>query len=542
MGIASDSDSVARAYDTLKEKISEFSSYGLFIEFKIGSIDVSTNSEKGYLMNLRYDKTGTGTANQFTLQIAFCPDPEGTTVIDTNFLDFATTIAAEECKFRYGYVFPDGTYLRTPYYRGRVTDYNISIQESMIIYTINGYSELTAIKDAKISKKKKDLKKLAGGTYNPLMLVKGLLEEQIAEQGLPYKVEFGKDNNITDISTLTDDADLYAVAEDDRIFDDINDQYVMSYIKSVLNQTRQIAQKDKVTNGTPTGEDSDSNSSGAEATVDAIEDATGLDDELILYDFVVSDNISDTDGTVIKIVAIDPSKTEEKNKITLTFDWMSGKMTDIVRSFQPDFSGSVAIAIASGLYEGAKTDSEKGNKSAKKIVDAIEELTDPDIKTALDSNGQIVKVLQSELTKEYSGTSGSSADADALGAVGITSYFEQAVYTANLRTLGLPKDVPMLTHIFVVPLIYGVEHHTGGEYVIQGQTDDISSQGFETTFKLFKVGSSKEYRERLAEIYGVVKNSDNENLKLKSNGEYVMKATAKIKEYAKTMSNIIKGK
>ena len=64
---------------------------------------------------------------------------------------------------------------------------------------------------------------------------------------------------------------------------------------------------------------------------------------------------------------------------------------------------------------------------------------------------------------------------------------QNTAYKATLLTMGIPEDIPITTRIKIVPLIYGIAHHSQGVYRIVRSTDTIDSGGFTTSFDLIKV-------------------------------------------------------
>ena len=60
-------------------------------------------------------------------------------------------------------------------------------------------------------------------------------------------------------------------------------------------------------------------------------------------------------------------------------------------------------------------------------------------------------------------------------------------YTATLTTLGMPKEVPLLSIIKISVVYNGIPHYASGYYQVTGVTDTMDSSGFVTMYKLLKI-------------------------------------------------------
>ena len=144
--------SVSDTVDLIKEELRKWSNFSLVIKFTIGegkdAVEFSTGEGAfDYFMSLRYQKSGTGQANTFTVDIAFVPEPTGTSLLEVNLTDFILNLDTANCTLQYGYLFPDGVEILSPTYQGQILDYNIQIQNGMILYTITGYSGVATLKE-----------------------------------------------------------------------------------------------------------------------------------------------------------------------------------------------------------------------------------------------------------------------------------------------------------------------------------------------------------------------------------------------------------
>ena len=60
---------------------------------------------------------------------------------------------------------------------------------------------------------------------------------------------------------------------------------------------------------------------------------------------------------------------------------------------------------------------------------------------------------------------------------------------ASVTLKGLMKPIMLMDYIIIKVVFYGQEHITSGVYVVTGQKDTLSSDGFRTTLALTRVGS-----------------------------------------------------
>lgn len=61
---------------------------------------------------------------------------------------------------------------------------------------------------------------------------------------------------------------------------------------------------------------------------------------------------------------------------------------------------------------------------------------------------------------------------------------------ATIKLKGLLKPVMLTDYVDLNVVFYGQKHHVSGMYVITGQTDDLSGNGFSTTLSLVRVGDN----------------------------------------------------
>lgn len=158
------------------------------------------------------------------------------------------------------------------------------------------------------------------------------------------------------------------------------------------------------------------------------------------------------------------------------FQW-GGKNTDVI-SWRPDYQGAFAIFndTSSNIYKNLSnviTRDQGGNATLAQIE-------------SFDVGG-----LQDLANTELKSTSSISLEETATLSTSKVQSFREKVqypYKASLTVLGVGgQDLQLGSSLIkVTPVINGKTHHSAGEYTIIGITDSVSSQGFMTTFDLFR--------------------------------------------------------
>jgi len=486
----------------LSNSIRWTSAYAPFIWCKIGDLEFATSnidSKSNYLLSLTHEKTGCGKANSFTLNIAYYPDPLDASSIDEKgkLETLDVELIGSKIEFRYGYRFPDWvTYdiethtadisgisildsLESETYTGTIYDYSIEITNSMINYRITGVSEIAILKDVILEKTAEELKQLAGDTYNPIKLVKGLLEEQIDNFGLDYVVVDCVNGDYSNEDIKNGVPENFCGCVDNKdLFTDISNEPLFDFINSTILPSARALNPDQSAINITTETEADSEDGGKENSKD---DEQTEPVDLITFTYTFHDHLVRKDRKrVITLDYVNPNEKFTSDQVVdFGFNWMSGKLTDIVLNFTPNFQGSIAIANAASLKNTIKDMAKNDN-------------------IAITGDG-VMEVLTSYVNQRVKGNSGDESIMNILTAIADMAIFQQSPYTASLSTLGIPYDIPMLTHINVKPSIYGRLHYTAGEYRITKITDQISSGGFNTEFELIRIATG-DMSERITEI------------------------------------------
>ena len=216
-------------------------------------------------------------------------------------------------------------------------------------------------------------------------------------------------------------------------------------------------------------------------------------EELITFSFITDDALDENGQVTIRFIADNPNEEKEDN-VEVVFDWMSGELDELVLNFQPEFSGAVARSLANDIKKESKAENNSSNDDEKETEYHT---------LYMQSNGEIIPNVETIYTKKLKPVSGNSTKRDQLAAVAMIACFEQNIYKASMTTLGIPAEIQILTSFMITPLIYGQPHNTAGVYQVLSVTDSLSSQGYTTEFSLNKVGSSKEFKNKMYSKYNV---------------------------------------
>lgn len=150
-------------------------------------------------------------------------------------------------------------------------------------------------------------------------------------------------------------------------------------------------------------------------------------------------------------------------KIDYTFYWegnfsSSNPGANLVQGFRTDYKGSISMATVNS------------NKDDKAY--------------SMDSEN---KIVTSQAHYWQDTTSGDNASEDMARQSNIWLMGTQYSYTATLRTVGVPYDIPIGTYIKVVSVLNDQNHHTSGIYMVTKTEDTIDGNGYITVWSLIKI-------------------------------------------------------
>lgn len=461
--------SLGNAVMKIKNNICKHGVYSSFIRFtvlgsKYGDVSFTTdNSATGSsiccITNFENTKNGSGQANSFSITIAFSPSKNGLFYHDASTLDFSNVNLIDEIlnvntkpgtqtKCRIQYGYGYPMSLLTPVYEGTIIDYSTEISNGILNYTITGYSGLSIeFKDSKIS-----IEGSAEGEdakmKKPTDMIQELYDEYIKDK-TNYVLEWGEDTQGTDKEIE---------------IETVQDVSIISYMKTLLDNAEY-------------SEDNDDT---------AMEHRSQ-------YIMTISDVINTDGNKTIRIERYDPAvkKDKQDSSETIRFSWMGPSDRDsgndyasnaMVIDFKADFKGSVTMAYDySSMVEKAK-------------------------RVGIDSAGNSVET--SGTTRP---TTGANTKNDNILNLNLWVSRLQYVYGATLVLIGIPYEIRILDNVYIAPMIFSQEHHTGGLYKIMKITDVIDGSGFTTTLELSKnMGDNTALRnakKKRAEVIEEIKNA-----------------------------------
>lgn len=189
-------------------------------------------------------------------------------------------------------------------------------------------------------------------------------------------------------------------------------------------------------------------------------------DESCLFAIDIDDSAVLGDKGRIKVVKIDTSKVQ----ISKSFNW--GTRDGTVLSWSPGFKGAQGLAASRVLDSNSPPD----------IVSSVDVRTGRMI-TAVKNNSGSVDFKSADSTVFVNNLISSTTD-----------FLEKAdyEYTGELTVLGEASPIALgETVISINPLIMGKSHHSAGDYVVIGVTDEVSGDsGFTTTYKVMRKSKS----------------------------------------------------
>ena len=287
-----------------------------FIDFYVGDLKMSTYNKRNVdyfmQMDMEYAGTGVGSANKFTISIAYVPQPNQ----DPNAIDRAldgVTATQQPCRLRYGYGGVDGFNLVSQEYECIILGYSISLRDSIIYYTINGVSTAMTLRE-----KRYNFPPIVNG--NPLLAVRNLFnmedtfivknlvkDDALGNKGISYFQDY-------DIE-LIDNCDSYANNMD---MDAVSDVTVYEYLDTLL------------------------------MNIDDKEDPTAQ------YWYSVSDIKGKKTINIHRTSVISNGRLNRK-AIIFTFDWggnhKDNSTNNLVKAFETEFKGELNIATSENIME-----------------------------------------------------------------------------------------------------------------------------------------------------------------------------------------------
>ena len=427
------------------------------------------------LLNFEYNKSGSGTANTFSIEFAFNPaekqdnageliDPEiidqalmTSTILeidktsDTQKMNAVNAIAKHQVYMRMGYacdsVDSSVSKLNSPEYFGQALGASSELRDGLIIYTITGYSNITYLTNLKVT---------------------------IPERGTKNSETIEGKWKVSD--AMWDAIAMYFGDDDKGIHIEDRDKNVPNFHKIFPNKKVII---DNLVPEYLNEKEVYISASGESETLWEY-----LDRIKKLVDFPINNELEETSRVTLDwrieeydnimhfyIYAIDPRIPGEGNSYTITdndsryvnvvYEYPT-KTNNIVRSFTPEFKFETVwgddIIVENPENSTSYYVNEKGDVYAYYNINGESD--------KLSGNEKLAPLASYATAVQYN-------------------------YSANLTTLGIPADIPLGTIIRIRPIINGKEYHYGGYYMITKTTDRIDTNGYTTEYELFKLTKAK---------------------------------------------------
>lgn len=309
-----------------------------FIEFYVGDLMVSTHntSKLDYFMqmDLEYSGAGIGSANKFTISLAYVPQPNQ----DPNALDRALDgVTAEQrpCRLRYGYGGIQGFNLVSQEYECIVLGYNISLRDSIIYYTITGVSTAMSMREKRYNFPSFE-------NRNPIDTVKMWFNYENTFKGKVVTNIVDKTNGDIGGFNGWNDYDIEVVDKassycENMSLDAVYDRTVFEYLESML-----LNIQDK-------------------------------EDPSAVYWYSISDIKGKKTIYIHRTTHLPNSK--EGVRVAFTFDWGGNHqrktVSGLVKAFETEFKGELNIATSDNMIETRYGINSSGNDVQ---IDGLEEL------------------------------------------------------------------------------------------------------------------------------------------------------------------------
>lgn len=431
-----------------------------------GQVLVDTTSKdwvENCFISFNHKMNGSGEANTFTLDLLFKPSDRSIIVInalESKLLASCAIYNSEtelkeqsdlyyNCIYQYGY--GDETDMRSPLYYGTIMDYDCSLENGNLHYTITGYGGLYSAKEYRISSKEEYLTDKNGATINdPISFITRIFE-----------VEFGKNNEYAVKNVNIDKSKITYPGDDYKQF---NQKNIFQVVEDILSGCMTTDQYNAMS-----GTTSDDNPDG--------EQKTFLPNQKQMFGYYIDNTQTEGGGKygtvyVYKMESLYGEENKDKTVETIepdcgiSFGWFApstGSYNHIVKDWKPKFEGSPLMALATTYRSGG---------------DTYYTMTD---------SGNIEPVVS--LSAARQGISDSNANKMILSTIqeyNNWTFVTQYPYSASMTLIGVPCEVPMTGKIRVIAKMGTQNHHSSGVYMILGKTDKINSSGFFSEFELYK--------------------------------------------------------
>ena len=431
------------------------------------------------LLHKRYSEE----ANTMTINLTYCPKIGE----NPNRLEDAIVAAGGQCQVQYG-DFSLGE--KTPLYKGLVCSYktnheggvlvyNLSLISSMVCYTYEQYPgcEFKTQEGHTIAVVKEEIKNIVENymSFSGNSFRSYIFDEE-SSVNFSDKVTFStisvsEGNPISALKSIVRQLKVKKLwrSEEQEV-----DQSLRNFIVNPVNRESTGSRAAVVV------QPGDLGIGGGSRKPEWKDPYEGVDHSLNHYLSLEVDE-SGTGPGKVRIVLVN----SDVVSATYTFEW--GDKNSEVLSWSPEYDGIYSIMSATGgkkfsTFVSTAENGEFGYTTYSFNAPAVRENG-----TASDLFAQVenLEINQNEIDRHYE-------------------------YKAVLTVLGKSKMLDIgVSVIKVLPIVAGSYHHTAGDYVVIGIEDSVSSEGFTTTYTLYK---RKSY-----DLYG----TGSKGIQVYHNGSYI---------------------
>lgn len=488
--------------------------------FATGSIE-PLNFPPSYFMSLT-NKREVDKACVFTLTLMYAPGNFGD---DTALLlhQLLLTSKDKDVTYGYGYITPNGgVNEQNQYYRGKFISYTESINDGYLTYTVEGVAEEVSCGNAPVNietfmERKKKGKTIwgAGKEYTiqpdimvqPSMLVEELLTidttSGMRDYFEDYDLVIAHTDRLVDVRTINvDNGCLHDVLfgkstiNNTKIPSGFVDYSVEETERQVLLDSGYLTDNElALLNGYDILTAHGASSSITQEMQEVYNRVSALQvtPYVCYYDNVVSSIGSNKKGTFYYVP-------KENRQITNIFTYNFGNSyidSDVI-DFSVDYDASVAVATTPAL-----------------------EKVDVNVDVNGDLTGSNYNILENDgfMKQSYNTLSGFN-EAEFLTESLISENLNYP-HTATLKVIG-QIDCNKLLDIIRVNVMFNGSYHPGlsGDYQIHGIEDELTSDGFVTTFSLVRYGTTKSE----GDLPDVVGNANDTSSRAYSNEQKILEA------------------
>ena len=438
------------------------------------------DSVNNYITRLDVSKNGSGQANVVTIDLAFSPEPsifDGNGPSNPNYIDYVLCKSNRVMSLQYGYTTTmPSSHLISPVYKLMITNYHSEMNDNVLIYTIDAVSVATTdVENTYTFETKENVK--------PTEAFKDAIDKYFEDYDFADRNgALGSDAIVPEIKYAGDNKYEY-----------------LGYVLAMAVDKSQ-----------------------SESTEDIKLDSK------IMYSYIINDNLNSSGRKTIELIRVDPQD-DGFNAENIVFRW-GDKSNRMVRTFRADFDGIILMTANSAMANNGKDIEMTSDQPAQEVIIGSNS-ANSDLQERIDimKRAKRQKVRDSRAAAKTAvmfnqlvdlsspnsrGTSGDNAKTEDNISIDTWARAITAMYKAEIDLMGIPCEIPILSPINIIPLIWGRQYHTAGTYIITKITDRIDSEGFTTGLELFKTKASSYFSDTIPAVstgYGNKQSASNLN-------------------------------